>query len=124
MSIMIDREPTISVGIIEHAPEASGTLNGVFEVPTTVRLKGGFSVRNLNGKCILYDDEGIEVMKGEEIRCRPLRGGSFTLRGVTIGIKFHWERKEDQTFEGVLRFVAEPGGAITVVNEISVEEYL
>jgi SpoIID/LytB domain protein len=43
---------------------------------------------------------------------------------VTIGINFHWERKEDQTFQGNVRFVATPDGSMTVINEIGVEDYL
>ena len=32
---------------------------------------------------------------------------SFSLNDVTIGVNFHWERKETQTFLGTLRFVVE-----------------
>jgi SpoIID/LytB domain protein len=46
------------------------------------------------------------------------------LQGVTIGINFHWERKEDQTFEGNVRFVAAPDGSMSAINEIGVEDYL
>ena len=121
---MILQEPNISVGIVERVPEIRGAFNGRFEVPTTVRLKGAFTVRYLDGRLVLFDDEGVEVMKGEDIRCRALSGATFTLNGVTIGINFHWERKEDQTFEGNVRFVATPEGSLTVINEIGVEDYL
>jgi SpoIID/LytB domain protein len=121
---MILQEPNISVGIVEHVPEIRGTFNGRFEVPTTVRLEGAFSVRYLDSRLVLLDDEGVEVMKGEDIRCRALSGATFTLNGVTIGINFHWERKEDQTFEGNVRFVAAPEGSMSAINEIGVEDYL
>ena len=121
---MISEEPKIAVGIIEHAREIHGVFNGHFEVPTTVRLEGAFSVRASNDRAVLFDDEGIEVLKGEHIACRSMRGDTFTLRDVTIGIQFHWERKEDQTFEGNVWFLAVPDGTITVINEISVEDYL
>ncbi len=118
------QEPNISVGIVEHVPEIRGNFNGRFEVPTTVLLEGSFTVRYLDGRLVLFDDEGVEVMKGEDIRCWALNGATFTLNGVTIGINFHWERKEDQTFEGNVRFVAAPEGSITAINEIGVEDYL
>lgn len=121
---MITQEPEINVGILEHEREINGVFNGRFEVPTTVRLEGTFTVRSSNGRVVLFDDEGIEVMKGKEIACRALSGGAFTLKGVTIGIQFHWERKEDQKFEGNVRFVVAPDGLLTAINEISVEEYL
>jgi SpoIID/LytB domain protein len=50
-------------------------------------------------------------------------GGTFLLRDVTIGVAFHWERKEDQRFPGSLRIVAQ-GGTLTAVNVVSVEDYL
>jgi stage II sporulation protein D len=121
---MIEREPNIHVGIIEHAREVRGIFNGMFELPTTIRLNADFSARVADDRVVLFDNDGIEVMKGEEILCRPLGGATFTLHEVTIGINFHWERKEDQTFEGSLRLLAAPDGTITVVNEISVEGYL
>jgi len=45
----------------------------------------------------------------------PEGNATFTLRGVTIGINFHWERKEDQTFEGSLRLLLNPDGKITAI---------
>ena len=48
---------------------------------------------------------------------------SFCLKEVTIGVKFHWERKEDQTFKGNLNLIVE-NGLITTINALSVEDYL
>ncbi len=48
---------------------------------------------------------------------------SFTLRGVTIGVSFHWKRQEDQTFKGALHMIVE-NGKLTPVNVLSVEDYL
>lgn len=48
---------------------------------------------------------------------------SFSLSDVTIGVNFHWERKETQTFLGRLRFVVE-ADKICAINELPVEKYL
>ena len=48
---------------------------------------------------------------------------SFSLNDVTIGVNFHWERKETQTFLGTLRFVVE-SDKICAINEQPVEKYL
>ena len=48
---------------------------------------------------------------------------SFELKAVTIGIDFHWQRKEDQRFNGALKLVAQKEG-IVVINQIDLEEYL
>lgn len=121
---MIRAEPRIRVGIVEHGREIRGEFNGEFELPTTVRLQGAFSVRSAGDRVVVFDHEGTEVMKGSEIVCIPWSRGTFTLRDVTIGINFHWERKEDQTFEGSLRLLAAPDGTITAINEIGLEDYL
>ena len=48
---------------------------------------------------------------------------SFILHGVTIGVKFHWERQEDQTFAGDLKIIVD-GNRLRAINIIGVEDYL
>ncbi len=48
---------------------------------------------------------------------------SFSLFDVTIGINFHWERKETQTFRGTLRLLP-MDGKVCAVNLLPVEQYL
>ena len=48
---------------------------------------------------------------------------SFILHGVTIGVNFHWERKEDQKFAGALKIIVEKD-KLTAINVIGVEDYL
>lgn len=48
---------------------------------------------------------------------------SFELVGVTIGLHFHWERKENQHFQGALKIIVE-GEKLTAINIIGVEDYL
>lgn len=48
---------------------------------------------------------------------------SFTIKDVVIGINFHWERKEDQVFQGALKLIVE-NEMITAINIIKVEDYL
>ena len=48
---------------------------------------------------------------------------SFTLKDVVIGIGFHWERKEEQTFAGGLELMEEDG-LVRAVNVVPVETYL
>ena len=48
---------------------------------------------------------------------------SFVLHGVTIGVNFHWERKENQTFAGALKVIVEKD-RLTAINVIGVEDYL
>jgi len=48
---------------------------------------------------------------------------SLVLHGVTIGIDFHWQRKEDQVFRGSLRILLK-NDELTAINIVSVEDYL
>lgn len=63
----------------------------------------------------LYDELLFEP--ADEMR------NSFELRGVTIGINFHWERKENQSFRGSVMFIVE-NSKVTAINILGVEEYL
>ena len=47
----------------------------------------------------------------------------FELQDVTIGINFHWERKEVQRFKGKLKIIVEDD-KLTAINIISIEDYL
>jgi len=49
--------------------------------------------------------------------------GTFTIKNVCIGINFHWQRNEDQTFCGELQFVEDEEG-VWAVNVLPLEDYL
>src|SRR6266704_6067521 len=52
-----------------------------------------------------------------------LASSSFALEDVTIGIGFHWERKERQVFRGALRIIKRDAG-LTVINDVPLENYV
>lgn len=121
---MITSEPLITVGIIDRAASVHGTLQEPFRLADEAILTGEFRAVNVNGEVVVTGGTDIELMRGPEVLFTPMNGGRFTLRDVVFGINFHWERKEDQTFEGALRLVARPDGTVTAVNVIAVEKYL
>ncbi len=121
---MLNQEPSLSVGIYEREAETRGALNGRFLLPDKTSLSGEFSVRPNQGSLVLLGPSGRELASGPELRLVPEGNATFTLRGVTIGINFHWERKEDQTFEGGLRLRPNADGTITAINDAGVEQYL
>jgi len=47
---------------------------------------------------------------------------AFAIDDITIGIGFHWERKERQVFRGGARILQREG--LTVINDVSLEEYV
>ena len=48
---------------------------------------------------------------------------SFSLSDVTIGVDFHWQRQETQTFRGSLRLINDRG-RVCAINILPLEEYL
>ncbi len=116
-------EPKIRVGICDGYPEIRGRLNGSYQAGGP-SFTGEFIARPREGAVALEDAFGRELLRGREIRLTAQRGGTFTLRGVTIGVRFHWERREEQTFSGDLTLLATAAGGIVAINELPVEEYL
>ena len=62
--------------------------------------------------------------RGKDSTLRLRSGQAFTLFNVTIGNRFHWERTEDQTFQGDLILRPRKDGRICAINEIALEDYL
>src|SRR5712672_2827602 len=76
------------------------------------------------------DSSGGTVAPGtyrfvSETELRPVDAAacSFAIPDVTIGIGFHWERKERQVFHGAFRLVKRAAG-LTVINDVPLEEYV
>lgn len=67
----------------------------------------------------LFDELYFEEQNPSTMFAEP----SFVLYGVTIGVNFHWERREDQKFAGALKIIVE-NGQLTAVNIVGVEDYL
>ncbi|MDE6207449.1 MAG: SpoIID/LytB domain-containing protein [Muribaculaceae bacterium] len=113
----MDKEPEISVGIVSgqkidallHKPHRY-SAEGFAQGPQTFTFADG----KIAWQGMLHDS----------IEFEPTESGSwFEIADVTIGINFHWERKETQRFAGKLRLIVE-GDKLTVVNVLPVEEYL
>jgi SpoIID/LytB domain protein len=67
----------------------------------------------------LYDELFFDSQTPSTMFAEP----SFILHGVTIGVDFHWERKEDQKFAGALKIIVNKD-KLTAVNVVGVEDYL
>lgn len=107
----------ITVGIMQ-APQINFTLKGDYKA-CGKNISGEQKVTFSNGK-IVWDN-----ISYDELFFVPttFNSSSFTLNNVTIGIDFHWERKESQTFNGTLHLITQ-GDSIIAINVLPVEEYL
>lgn len=116
--------PEIKVGIL-FAPEVKFRLNGKHKLwPTNEVFEGDGMVKIKNNEPELII-EGMFVKTQWPVVFEPadFETACFDLMDVTIGINFHWERKQNQRFRGCLEIISEPGH-LTAINIISLEEYL
>ena len=114
-------EPQIRIGIM-YQPEIIFRLNETHLLaPNGVPYEGIQKVNYRDGK-IWLNDEPVdeEILIFNPVRHRE---ASFELNDVTIGIQFHWERKEDQTFKGSLEIRIE-NEKLTAINILPLENYL
>jgi len=118
------KAPEISVGIVS-GNDLTFTLNGNFHDTASGGIQSGRrTARVSNGRITVINGEQV-TEAGEVVTFTPAEGNSagFTLHAVTIGVDFHWQRDEDQSFTGKLKFIVE-NGKLTAVNILSVEDYL
>ncbi len=112
----LDSEPLVHVGIV-CSPSIKLSFNGSF-IAENHSVSGDVSVSLQDGH-VFMNDENID---GKKFVPKD-KNATFTILNVEIGIGFHWDQQENQTFRGSLYFVVD-GDKIWAVNEISVEEYL
>ena len=110
------KEPSVRVGILS-AKQITFTLNDSF------MAKGEL----LTGTQVVEFSEGGILWRGNqyrELKFKPQTPkASFSMDDVTIGTGFHWERKEAQTFQGMLHLVVEEEN-ICAINVLPAEQYL
>jgi SpoIID/LytB domain protein len=96
----------VSVGLMEARPIVEVELTGPFT--------------DSSGKTY---SAGRHQFTGETTLTPSQASSAFALDDMTIGIGFHWERKERQVFRGVMRIVKRDAG-LTVINDVDLEEYV
>lgn len=111
------KEPKVQVGILSE-PQIEFILLNSYHIKGK-EIAGRQVVTYVDGQIRwqghLYDELLFEPMHEES--------DAFELLNVTIGINFHWERKEDQCFMGALKIIVE-NEKLTGINVIHVEDYL
>ncbi len=111
---LVRTQPKIEVGILA-APEITFEIISDGAGPQKVSYREG----KIDYNGMLYDELVFEAPTISTLFAEP----SFILHDVTIGIGFHWERKQEERFAGTLKFIVD-GGKVQAVNVIGVEDYL
>ncbi len=125
---MIDNEnePTISVGLINGVEAIRFELKALYLTPDGALFNAGeyFASVSAGRIDITFAGERLSY-QSSEVRLAPVDpGSSFVVRGVVIGIDFHWQREQDQEFRGALRIKLDADDKLIVINVINVESYL
>lgn len=111
-------KPYINVGIVT-GKEISFTLNGKY-----LTQEGEVITGQLKASVTGNGEISLDTKKIESIELTPEDNNcSFTLHNVTIGISYHWERQEEQTFTGKLKLITN-GENVIAINILPVEDYL
>ncbi len=114
----------MTVGIMDRQTEVVFRLNGNFTCNDIGPVTGKLFAKTTPEGIAVIDEGNREVARSMSIKLTSLNDAIFTLLNVMIGINFHWERREDQTFRGDLILKQREEGTITVINEIHLEDYL
>lgn len=114
--IILKKEPSVSVGVVS-ANRIKFRLNDIY------LAKG----EQITGEQEVEFSEGGIMWNGtlyHELTFLPrTQEASFSIEDVVIGVNFHWERKETQTFQGKLHLIVD-ADHICAINELPVESYL
>nr|WP_050708513.1 SpoIID/LytB domain-containing protein [Dysgonomonas sp. HGC4] len=109
-------EPSVSVGILSNKTITFNFHTDYLCLQQTA--KGKNTATYQEGK-ILWDGALYDQLLFESTN----KEASFVIEDVIIGVNFHWERKENQEFQGALKLIVEDE-QITVINIIKIEDYL
>src|ERR1044072_2279031 len=110
-------EPSIKVGLISGAASVRFELSGQFITDGGEVVKAGEYTATFSPDTILINGAG--AWSGAAIQLSPVDFAScqFKIHDVVIGINFHWQRKETQTFQGTLR-ISRENNSLSVINEL------
>ena len=114
-------EPTISVGVISAEVITVNFLDSYTSIDGSTLFSGTHIFRIKNGHFFMDDNEIVDSKKLEFISTNI--NSRFELHEVVIGIGFHWQRAETQTFTGDLSIIVDDD-KIWAVNRLKIEDYL
>jgi SpoIID/LytB domain protein len=117
-------EPNVSVAILT-ASEIGFELYGNFKAEGKNNIFNGkySAIQEGNEIKIIKDKETFTFSEPVVFIPQEYESDSFLLKDVVIGIQFHWEQKENETFRGSLKLIKN-NDKIIAVNSIPAEDYL
>ena len=127
-------EDSVEDNVMAPADEGQEVSVGIMNAASlTFHINGEYMAKGqvVSGEQQVELEDGSIRWRGQLYRnltFRPVRSedgtqGNFSLHGVTIGVQFHWQRQETQTFQGTLQLVVHED-RIVAINKLPIEDYL
>jgi stage II sporulation protein D len=124
-------EPKLRVGLIVESDTAEFVLDDPYEVVLDGRPGGAAGAGEILraqpcGELLeVVNGRGERLAFGKTVgfRCRGPADGTFLLKGMTVGVRFHWQHQEDLRFAGDLSLERRAHG-LDVINAVPLESYL
>ena len=123
MSEAIDREPRLEVGLLPKSDAVTIQIDGAFNDERGDAIPPGEYRVARDGDVVVA--AGPRVVRAGELHWIPKDAatGRFSLEAI-IGVDFHWQQRETQTFAGDVRIIPCHDGGVTVINDVPLEVYL
>lgn len=121
---MITGEPKIKVALLQGCKQTGILLHGQYLLAVGVLLTGKLIAEASQTFVCLKNEDGAQIIKQKEILIIGEKKSSFTLPQVKIGIDFHWQQNQQQTFGGDILLSANKNSSFNLINIVCLEDYL
>jgi SpoIID/LytB domain protein len=121
---MITGEPKIKVALLQGCKQTSITLHGKYLLAGGFEMTGKLIAETSRTFVCLKNEDGAQIIKQKEILLSGDKHSTFTLPQVKIGIDFHWQQKQEQTFQGDILLSSNNNSSFNVINIVFLEDYL
>ena len=121
---MLSYEPEIKVALLQNYKEARLNLKGSFILSGDQTISGDIIVTARQGELALSDPAGLEITSGKTIKLSAQDKAVFTVSDIKIGIDFHWQRSQEQSFRGNILLAVTSDSSFNLISEINLEDYL
>ncbi|HDQ03454.1 MAG TPA: SpoIID/LytB domain-containing protein, partial [Deltaproteobacteria bacterium] len=122
--LMITGEPKIKVALLQDVETAEINLDGDYLLGNGCILGENLTAEISGGYICLKNQSAGQITKQKEILLTGEKQSAFTLPRVKIGINFHWQQNQRQTFRGDILLSAVEKASLNLINIISLEDYL
>jgi SpoIID/LytB domain protein len=123
-TLMLTEEPKIKVALLQNRREAYINLNGKFTLTNGTTISGKITAHCSAGSVYLDNFSGIQLHKQKEIFLFAQNAATFTVPDIKIGIDFHWQQSQQQTFCGDILLSTAKNSSLNLINIVPLEEYL